>query len=101
MGRQEMPHRHEQLACVLPVVMGQRRADVVAQHVANLLGAVLLMEKVVGEGHSGDLGNVLVLSHSQNFRVAQVAQGNTIFETDHGQRPHPHRPSWLAVRRAH
>ena len=88
-GRQEVPQRHEQLARVLPVVAGQRRADVVAQHVADRLGAVLLMEKVVGERHGGDLGNVLVLGHGQDFRLAQVAQGNTVLEADHGRFTHP------------
>ena len=84
MARQEVPQRHEQLARMLAVVAGQRRADVVAQHVADGLGAVLLVQEIVGERYGGDLRNVLMLGNGEDLLLAQVTQGDAVLQTDHG-----------------
>jgi len=78
-----MPQRHDQLARMVAVVARQSRADVVAQHIADLLGTALLVEKIIGQRSSGDLRNVLMLSDRKDFCLAQTTQRDAILERDH------------------
>lgn len=83
MAGQEVPQSHEQLAGVSAIVVRQRRADIIPQHVPYFLGAVRLMDQVLRQRGRSNFGNMLVLCDSQDLGFVQLAHGNAIFERDH------------------
>ncbi len=60
------------------------RADVVADHVADALAAVVLLDEVAGERGSGHLRNMLVLGDGEHFLFGQATKCNAIVDADHG-----------------
>src|SRR4026208_2562571 len=53
--RQEMPQRHEELACVVAIVPVERGANVIPQHVPDRLGAPRPRKPGWGGGGGGGL----------------------------------------------
>jgi hypothetical protein len=60
MGFEETSQGGAQLRRMLRVAPVERRADVLANHIANLTGALLLAKQVFREGGSRNLGNMLI-----------------------------------------
>jgi hypothetical protein len=79
-----MTQRHEELARTVTVALHKGRTHVLAQHVADPLGAMLLMQEIVAQRSGGNLGNMLMLGDGQHLPLAQTAQRNAIFQRDHG-----------------
>ena len=80
-----MPEGHEELACMVLVVAPERSPDVVADHVANFLGAVRAFQQVPPHRSGRNLGNVLMFGNGLDFLFAQATQGDTVFKGDHNE----------------
>jgi hypothetical protein len=78
MGQQEMPQRHEQLARMGMVIAPEGRSNIVAHHISDLLGTVLLAKEVVAKCGGGNLWNMLMLGDGEHFLLAQIAQCDAI-----------------------
>jgi hypothetical protein len=89
MFRQKMTQCHKELARMVTISALNRRAAVVAQHIPDPFGAMLLMQKVVAQGRGGYLGDVLMLGDGQHFLLAQAAQRDAIIQRDHDRPPMP------------
>jgi hypothetical protein len=71
-------------------------ADVVDDHVADAIFAVLLAGEIFSERSGGDFGDVLVLGDGEHFPFGQTAKGDAIFKSNHatkyfGRPRHPKR----------
>jgi hypothetical protein len=67
------------------VVTPERGPDVVADHVANFLGALRTLQHVPAHRSGRDLGNVLMFGNGLDFLFAQPTQGNAVFKGDHDE----------------
>ena len=95
--RQEMPQRHEKLACVVAIVPMERGANVIPQHVPDRLGTVRSRKQVLAERSGCDFRYVLMLGDRQDLRLVQVAHRDAVLECD--QECSPATISSLANRR--
>jgi len=77
--RQEMPQRHEKLACVVTIMPVERGANVIPQHVPDRLGAVRSRKQVLAERSGCDFRYVLMLGDRQDLGLVQVAHRNAVW----------------------
>src|SRR5262245_63649626 len=71
--------------------------DIVHDHVADLLAAVLVAHEVLGERGRGDLRQVLVLGDGEHLLLGQAAESDAVVKCDHaslheGPLPRPRSP---------
>ena len=78
-----MPKDHQELTGMISVVTAQRGMDIIAHHVANLLGAVWLFQQVSCHRGGYNLGHVLMLRNGLNLLLCQTTQGNAILKRNH------------------
>jgi hypothetical protein len=83
MNVQEMPKDHQEFAGMVSVITIERLMDIVAYHVANLLGAVWLFQQVPSHRSGRDLGHVLMLRDGLDLLLGQTTQGNAILKRNH------------------
>jgi hypothetical protein len=57
--------------------------DVIDDHVADTIFAVLLAGEIFGESGGGDFGDVLVLGDREHFLFRHAAKGQAIFKSNH------------------
>jgi hypothetical protein len=57
--------------------------DIVHDHIADFVHAVLLFRKVLSKGGSGYFWQMLMLRDCENLFLGQAAQCDAIFQTDH------------------
>jgi hypothetical protein len=95
MGPKEMVEHMQQCAHVLAVTTRLCRSHVIDDHVADPLGAVLLVKQVLGQCARSDLGEVLVLGERQHLFLGQATEGDTVLEGNHGSLTR----EWGAIRR--
>ncbi len=75
----KMAKRHEELAGVPEAVLGERRADIVDQHRADLVGASCATEQIRRKRRCRNFRNMLVLGDSLDLGGAQPAHCDTVF----------------------
>jgi hypothetical protein len=85
MSIDEMPEGHEELAGMILVVAPERGPDVVADHVANFLGALRAFQHVPAHRSGRNLGNMLMFGNGLDFLFAQPTQGDAVFKGDHDE----------------
>jgi hypothetical protein len=81
-----------------PVLALLSPPDVFHDHVSDFLHAVLLLRKILSEGGSGDIGQMLMLRDCENLCLGQAALGNTIVQCDHDLAPQRSQPEAQRVR---
>lgn len=59
------------------------RADVVDDHVPDLVSAVLLAREILGKRGGGDFRNVLVLGDGEHFLFREAAKGQAVLKGNH------------------
>lgn len=59
------------------------RPNVIDNHVANFLWAMLLVAEIVSERSCGDFRYVLVFSDSEHLLLAESAKGDAFLNSDH------------------
>ncbi len=67
----------------LKIAAGLGPTNVIDDHVANLICAVLAMQQVLGERGGGYFRNVLMLGDCPNFLLAQAAECDAVVHADH------------------
>lgn len=73
MGFQEMMQHMQQRKHVRPVPAPLRLADVVDDHVSDMLNAIFLLQQILRERCGGNFGDVLVLRDGENLFLGQAA----------------------------
>jgi hypothetical protein len=72
MGFQKMVEHLQECQNVRLVLALLSLADVIHDHVSDFLHAVLLIQKVLSEGGSGDFRQMLVLRYCENLLLGQA-----------------------------
>jgi hypothetical protein len=91
--RSEKMVEHVQQGHNMRLVLARLRiADVIDNHRANFLGAVLLLSKILGKGGRGDFGHMLVLGDGQHLGLGQAAKGHAVLKRDHALARNPRKP---------
>ena len=83
MLRQKMSQRHEELLRVLAIAAPQCVADIILQHVADLLGAVVPGQQILRKCGCRDCRDVFVLGDGQDLSLGEAAHRDAVFERDH------------------
>jgi len=82
---QVMPQDHQKLTSVIFIITFQRLMDIVADHVANLLGTVWLFQQGSRHRSGRNLRNVLMLRYGPDFLLGQTTQGNAVLKRNHNE----------------
>ena len=83
MGAQEVMQHVQKREHVVAVATRLARADIVDDHVPDLVGAMLLARQILAKGRGRDFGDVLVLGDGEHFLFGEAAKGQTVFKGDH------------------
>jgi len=82
-----MSQRHKEFARVLAITTPQCVADIILQHVADLLGAVVPGQQILRKCGCRDCWDVLVLGDGQDLSLSEAAHRDAVFERDHVRIP--------------
>ncbi len=73
---------------MLPAAACLRFPDVVDNHIPDLFGAVLLLQKVAAENRRRDFGDMLVFGGGEHLLLRRAAKPDAIFQRNHERQAH-------------
>src|SRR4051794_31913194 len=84
---QEVPQRRDDLPSMRNIVPSNSRAEIVHQHVPDLLASTIALEQTTTKHNRNHFGNVLVLGNGLNLIRREVTEADQVFKRDHGCLP--------------
>jgi hypothetical protein len=76
---QEVPQRRDKLPGMRNIVLPNGCANLIHQHVSDLLAPGLALEQVIAQRSSRGLGDMLVLGNDVDFVRREIAEADQVF----------------------
>jgi hypothetical protein len=80
---QEVPQRRDNSPSMGNIVLPNGRAEIVHQHVPDLLASTIALEQTTTKHNRKRFGNVLVFGNGLNLIRREVTEADEVFKRDH------------------